>query len=233
MFAPRLQTCAGFSPVVTRLDSVWFLEGSEHAPRTSRAAKAGTSCVVFIAYSVNCIAAMIVLLALTIGQRRRDSQTLGREPHSKARLTSWPPLAISRAPPVSNRGRLQYSRRCRPPPAGRADRQLVTGPRQQQRRRFLPNLQETSLLSDVLGLPVRMRLSTRAIRTIEHNGGIDAYLLGTPDRRLTVDAKALKRRLLRARRSGQPAKPSEPHGSAGNRSRRQEAPAGGYRQSKA
>ena len=50
----------------------------------------------------------------------------------------------------------------------------------------------------MLGLPVRMRLSTRAIRTIEHNGGIDAYLLGTPDTRLTVDAKALKRRLLRA-----------------------------------
>jgi large subunit ribosomal protein L28 len=67
------------------------------------------------------------------------------------------------------------------------------------RRRFLPNLQDTSLLSDILGIPVRMRLSTRAIRTIEHNGGIDAYLLGTPDGRLPVEAKALKRRLLRAR----------------------------------
>ena len=43
-----------------------------------------------------------------------------------------------------------------------------------------------------------MRLSTRAIRTIEHKGGIDAYLLGTPNGRLSVDAKALKRRLLRA-----------------------------------
>ena len=66
------------------------------------------------------------------------------------------------------------------------------------RRRFLPNLQETSLLSDVLGLTVQMRLSTRAIRTIEKKGGIDAYLLTTPDGRLSVDAKALKRRLLRA-----------------------------------
>ena len=54
-------------------------------------------------------------------------------------------------------------------------------------------------MSDVLGLAVRMRLSTRAIRTIEKKGGIDAYLLNTPDGRLTVDAKALKRRLLRAR----------------------------------
>jgi large subunit ribosomal protein L28 len=66
------------------------------------------------------------------------------------------------------------------------------------RRRFLPNLQDTSLLSDVLGVAVRMRLSTRAIRTIEQNGGIDAYLLGQADSRLSVDGKALKRRLLRA-----------------------------------
>jgi large subunit ribosomal protein L28 len=66
------------------------------------------------------------------------------------------------------------------------------------RRRFLPNLQDTSLLSDILGASVRMRLCTRAIRTVEHNGGIDAYLLGTPNARLTEDAKALKRRLKRA-----------------------------------
>ena len=43
-----------------------------------------------------------------------------------------------------------------------------------------------------------MRLSTRAIRTIEQKGGIDAYLLATRAGRLSVDAKALKRRLLRA-----------------------------------
>jgi len=75
------------------------------------------------------------------------------------------------------------------------------------RRRFLPNLQDTSMLSDILGLPVRMRLSTRAIRTIEHNGGIDAYILGTPKGRLSTDAKALKRRLLRAqaKRAASPA----------------------------
>ena len=66
------------------------------------------------------------------------------------------------------------------------------------RRRFLPNLQESSLLSDILGSEVRLRLSTRAIRTVERNGGIDAFLLGTPNRRLTETAQALKRRILRA-----------------------------------
>jgi large subunit ribosomal protein L28 len=90
------------------------------------------------------------------------------------------------------------SRRCQITGKGVLTGNNVSHANNRSRRRFLPNLQETSLLSDVLGLPVRMRLSTRAIRTIEHNGGIDAYLLGTPDARLTVDAKALKRRLLRA-----------------------------------
>jgi large subunit ribosomal protein L28 len=65
------------------------------------------------------------------------------------------------------------------------------------RRRFLPNLQETTLLSDVLG-NVRLRLSTRAIRTIEHNGGLDAFLLGQNDSKLTGEGLALKRRLTRA-----------------------------------
>ena len=67
------------------------------------------------------------------------------------------------------------------------------------RRRFLPNLQVTSLLSDILGHEVRMRLCTRGIRTVEHNGGIDAFLLGTPNTKLTIEGKALKRRIERAR----------------------------------
>ncbi len=65
------------------------------------------------------------------------------------------------------------------------------------RRRFLPNLQETSLLSDVLG-NIRLRLSTRAIRTIEHNGGLDAFLTSKSDRKLTTEGVALKRRLEKA-----------------------------------
>ena len=63
------------------------------------------------------------------------------------------------------------------------------------KRRFLPNLQVTSLLSDALGGSIRLRLSTQAIRTIEHNGGIDAYLLATADRKLSAEARRLKRRI--------------------------------------
>ena len=67
------------------------------------------------------------------------------------------------------------------------------------RRRYLPNLQEASFFSEILNAPVRMRLTVNGIRTVEHNGGLDAFLLGTPDRRLPVEAKVIKRRLERAR----------------------------------
>ena len=65
------------------------------------------------------------------------------------------------------------------------------------KRRFLPNLQTISLLSDALG-PIRMRLSTNAIRTIEFKGGIDAFVKGTPDRKLAPEIRRLKRRIMGA-----------------------------------
>ena len=66
------------------------------------------------------------------------------------------------------------------------------------RRRFLPNLQRASLLSDTLGETVPLRLSTSAIRTIEKRGGLDAYLLSTPDAKLGKTARTLKRRIKKA-----------------------------------
>lgn len=66
------------------------------------------------------------------------------------------------------------------------------------RRRFLPNVQRTSMISDALGEMVRMRISTNAIRTIEKNGGLDAFLLGTSNRKLTLEALRIKRRIEKA-----------------------------------
>jgi len=65
------------------------------------------------------------------------------------------------------------------------------------RRRFLPNLHVVRLQSDILGESIKMRLSTRAVRTIDKKGGIDEFLLGTPNRKLTDEAKKLKRRIER------------------------------------
>ncbi len=66
------------------------------------------------------------------------------------------------------------------------------------RRRFLPNLQETALLSEGLGVSVRLRLSVNGLRTVEHNGGLDAFLLGTSDVKLPIEALRLKRCLKKA-----------------------------------
>ncbi|MBO0709784.1 MAG: 50S ribosomal protein L28 [Acetobacteraceae bacterium] len=90
------------------------------------------------------------------------------------------------------------SRRCQITGKGVLTGNNVSHANNKTRRRFLPNLQETSLLSDVLGANVRLRLSTRAIRTVEHNGGIDAFLLSTPNRRLPAEALTIKRRIRRA-----------------------------------
>ncbi len=55
------------------------------------------------------------------------------------------------------------------------------------RRRFLPNLQQTSLFSEALGRNISFRVSTNGLRTIEHKGGLDAYLIGA--RRATLDTE--------------------------------------------
>lgn len=65
------------------------------------------------------------------------------------------------------------------------------------KRRYLPNLQTVSLLSEALG-PVRLRLSAAAIRTIEYKGGLDAFLRASRDSRLSPEILRLKRRIATA-----------------------------------
>ena len=66
------------------------------------------------------------------------------------------------------------------------------------RRRFLPNLQHMSLMSDVLGKPVRLRITAYALRAVEKKGGLDAYLLAVKDDKLSLTAQRLKRRIAKA-----------------------------------
>ena len=66
------------------------------------------------------------------------------------------------------------------------------------KRRFMPNLQVTSLTSDALGRGVRLRLSTRGIKTVEHAGGLDAWLLKARDADLDLETRRLKRRVKKA-----------------------------------
>jgi large subunit ribosomal protein L28 len=67
------------------------------------------------------------------------------------------------------------------------------------KRRYLPNLQVSSFWSENLNQPVKLRVSTSGIRTVEHNGGLDAFLLDTPDSNLSVAARRIKRRIEKAK----------------------------------
>ena len=61
------------------------------------------------------------------------------------------------------------------------------------KRTFLPNLQNVTLLSDSLGKGVRLRVSTHGLRSVEHVGGLDNWLVKTTDDKLSLRARRLKR----------------------------------------
>jgi large subunit ribosomal protein L28 len=63
--------------------------------------------------------------------------------------------------------------------------------------RFMPNIQTVSLQSDALGRRVTLRVTASTIRSIEHNGGLDAYLLKHQAKDLTEEAARLKRQIKR------------------------------------
>lgn len=65
------------------------------------------------------------------------------------------------------------------------------------KRRFLPNLQAVSFLSETLGTSVQLRVCTQAVRSVEFHGGLDAYLLRTPVSTLNSKAAALKKLISR------------------------------------
>jgi large subunit ribosomal protein L28 len=94
------------------------------------------------------------------------------------------------------------ARRCAVTGKGVMSGNNVSHANNKTRRRFLPNLQVTSLVSETLGVTVRLRLSTNGIRTIEHRGGLDDYLSGMADAALPSHLRNLKHRivLIRAER---------------------------------
>lgn len=90
------------------------------------------------------------------------------------------------------------SRRCAITGKGVQSGNNVSHSNIKSRRRFLPNLQVNSLMSDLLQEPVRLRLSTHGLRSIEHKGGLDAFLLSTPSAKLTTELRQIKRRVVKA-----------------------------------
>ena len=66
------------------------------------------------------------------------------------------------------------------------------------KRRFLPNLNEVTLASDALGRSFRLRISAAALRTVDHRGGLDAFLMKARDAELSTRALAIKRDVEKA-----------------------------------
>lgn len=66
------------------------------------------------------------------------------------------------------------------------------------RRRFLPNLNEVSLASDTLGKTFTLRISAAALRSVDHRGGLDAFLAKAKDVELSADALKIKRDIAKA-----------------------------------
>jgi large subunit ribosomal protein L28 len=67
------------------------------------------------------------------------------------------------------------------------------------RTRFLPNLCQVTLISDTLGRAVRLRVAAAALRSVEHRGGLDNFLLKSHDADLSAGAVALKRQIVKKR----------------------------------
>jgi large subunit ribosomal protein L28 len=66
------------------------------------------------------------------------------------------------------------------------------------RRRFLPNLNEVTLISDVLGQSFKLRISAAALRSVDHRGGLDQYLAKAKVEELSTDAQKIKKEIAKA-----------------------------------
>jgi large subunit ribosomal protein L28 len=67
------------------------------------------------------------------------------------------------------------------------------------KRRFLPNLLNVTLMSEALGRSVRLRISANALKTVDHRGGFDAFLMAAKDGELSPRALVLKRQVAKKR----------------------------------
>ena len=93
------------------------------------------------------------------------------------------------------------SRRCELTGKGPMVGNNVSHANNKTKRRFLPNLTETALMSETLGRTFRLKVSAAALRTVDHKGGLDAFLMKAKDADLSDRARRIKREI----QSAQPA----------------------------
>lgn len=91
------------------------------------------------------------------------------------------------------------SRRCELTGKGVLSGHLVSHSNRKTKRKFLPNLVNVTLQSDVLARSVRLRVSANALRTVEHRGGLDAFLVKALESELSQNLRVLKREIEKKR----------------------------------
>jgi large subunit ribosomal protein L28 len=72
----------------------------------------------------------------------------------------------------------------------------VSHAKNRTKRRFLPNLQKITFISEKLGRSIQLKVVASAIRTVEKKGGLDEYLLNTSNTKLPLEARKIKKQIL-------------------------------------
>ena len=89
------------------------------------------------------------------------------------------------------------ARRCELTGKGVLSGHNVSHANNKTKRKFRPNVSEVALMSDKLDRTVRLKISKHALRSIDHNGGLDAFIVKLNDETLSVRARRLKREIVR------------------------------------
>ena len=90
------------------------------------------------------------------------------------------------------------SRRCELTGKGPMSGNNVSHAKNRTRRRFLPNLNDVTLQSETLGRGVKLRISASALRSVDHRGGLDAFMAKAKDAELSADALKIKKEISKA-----------------------------------
>jgi large subunit ribosomal protein L28 len=91
------------------------------------------------------------------------------------------------------------SRRCELTGKGAQVGHRVSHSNIKTKRRFLPNLFNVTMISEALGRSVKLRVSANAIKSVDHRGGLDAFLLKAKDDELSSKALDIKRQVAKKR----------------------------------
>ena len=93
------------------------------------------------------------------------------------------------------------SRRCELTGKGPMVGNNVSHAKNRTKRRFLPNLNDVSLMSETLDRTVKLRICAAALRTVDHRGGLDAFLAKAKDAELSANALKIKKEIAKAQAS--------------------------------